>query len=564
MRLSSPTGAMRESYDVVVVGSGYGGAIVANRLTRAGARVALLERGREWHAGDFPNTLVEAAREFHVDTPGADLGGRSDLYRLHVGNDISVFSGCGLGGTSLINGNVAIRPDQRVFADPRWPGVLRDGDQLLADGYRLAERMLRPTAYPEAAPELRKLTALDRVADAVGGRFARVPINVNFVAGTNHVGVPQRVCVGCGDCTTGCNYAAKNTLMMNYLPDARRRGAEIFCETDVRWVEDTGHGWLVHFLPPGADSGAVRTVRAGLVFLSAGVLGSTEILMRSRQHGLVCSDRLGTRFSGNGDVLAFAYNGAVAVNGVGDGDGPPRLRRPVGPVIAGIIDRRDGPLDEGFVVEEGVLPGPLAALLPSALSVAASIDRVHRPPAGLRAWWSRLLRVVAGLGLGAGHGAVQHTLTLLAMAHDGSDGVLEFADDRVHLHWPGVGARPVFTRVSAALRAAADALGAEFVPNPLSVHDRDRPLVSVHPLGGAPMADAADGGVVDHAGRVFAGTDTEQVHDGLYVCDGAVIPRSLGVNPLLTISALAERIAAIAARDRNWTIDYGASGPGIA
>src|SRR5262249_39987983 len=137
-----------------------------------------------------------------------------------------------------VNANVALRADQRVFEDSCWPKAIRnDYATLLEEGYQHAEAMLKPTPYPKEFPPLAKMQALEKSADALKESFYRPPINVNFIEGINHVGVMQHPCKLCGDCVSGCNYAAKNTLIMNYIPDAKNHGAEIFTEIEVRYLE---------------------------------------------------------------------------------------------------------------------------------------------------------------------------------------------------------------------------------------------------------------------------------------------------------------------------------------
>ena len=158
-RLSLPLTKMRPHYDVIVVGSGYGGSIAACRLARAGRKVALFERGRELHPGEYPTTTDAAARHLQTSNPLGDTGDPRDLYWLHVGGEMNVFSGCGLGGTSLVNANVALRPDPRVFKDERWPRAIRDDPMALEPGFERAEAMLTPTTYPTSFPPLAKVEA---------------------------------------------------------------------------------------------------------------------------------------------------------------------------------------------------------------------------------------------------------------------------------------------------------------------------------------------------------------------------------------------------------------------
>lgn len=561
--LSSPIEQIRDAYSVVVVGSGYGASIAASRLARAGQTVCVLERGKEFQPGDYPNSEIATAREMQASTPAGRFGPKTGLYEFNFNDDINVFKGCGLGGTSLVNANVSLRAEPRVFQDARWPTALR-ADLLtrVEEGYGRAEEMLKPSPYPNSGyPTLPKLQALELSAQALGAKFYRPPINVNFtLTGPNHVGVKQRPCTCCGDCVTGCNYAAKNTLIMNYLPDARNYGAEIFTGIDVRWIEPSGAGWLIHYVPLNTGRAAFNapemTMNAGMLILGAGALGSTEILLRSISRGIPFSGQVGARFTGNGDVLGFAYNTKHAINGVGWGHHRAGEIPPVGPCITGVIDLREQPeLDNGMVIEEGSPPGPIAGFLPAGLSIAAGlVGRQYLPstPEKLREAYERLASTIEG----PYRGAVHRTETYLVMTHDGGDGRMTLEKDELRIRWPGVGARPIFDQVNATLAKAANALGGEYLINPMWTKLSHNNLMSVHPLGGCVMADDAAGGVVNHKGQVFRSASGAAVYENLYVMDGAVVPLPLGVNPLLTISALAERAVKLAAEERGWSIDY--------
>jgi cholesterol oxidase len=560
-RLSSPLEQLRDRYTVVVVGSGYGGAIAASRLARAGQDVCVLERGREFLPGEFPDTQLELATELQVHTERGHVGSRTGLLDFHADRDMNVLVGCGLGGTSLINANVSLEAEPAVFEDPRWPReVVDDLPTRVANGYRRAREMLRPTPYPEHMPQLRKLQILERAAEALGAPFYRPPINVNFEAGVNHVGVEQPACTLCGDCVSGCNVGAKNTTQMNYLPDAKAHGAEIFTRVSVRRLERRDGHWLVHYQP--LDTGRERFdaptmfVRADVVVLGAGSLGSTEILLRSREQGLPLSDCVGHRFTGNGDVLGFAYNCDLPVNGVGYGTLQADGKEPVGPTISGVIDLRRQPiLDEGMVIEDGVIPSGLGGSSVLFLSSTAKVFGKDTD-SGAQDKLHELRRELDSMAGGPYRGAAHNTLVYLVMTHDDGGGRLHLAHGRLRVDWPGVGRQPIFTSVGARLRDATVPLGGTFLKNPLWSKLTKQDLITVHPLGGCAMGASAESGTVDHAGRVFAGSEGTAVHEGLYVADGAVIPRPLGVNPLLTISALAERTCALLADERGWTIDY--------
>jgi cholesterol oxidase len=563
-RMSSPIEAMKDHYTVVVVGSGYGGGIAASRLARAGQSVCLLERGREIHPGEYPENEVEAAEEMQLNTPDGHVGWRLGMFDFCVNENQDVVVGCGLGGTSLINANVALRAVPPVWEDPRWPAEIRaDLDTRLEDGYQRAWAMLQPNPYPDSYPPLKKLGALQASAEALGdgSRFYRPPINVTFEDRVNAAGVAQKACINCGDCVSGCNHWAKNTTLMNYVPDAHRHGAEIYTQCSVRSLEHRGDGrWIVHFQALGTGREGFDApemfVTADVVVVSAGTLGSTEILLRSRDRGLPLSAELGKHFSGNGDVLAFAYDCDPEIHTIGFGHRERGEVPDVGPCITGIVDKRDTvPVKDGFVLEEGSIPGAIGALMPAAMSMAAAYAGT-RTDESFTHGLEQDARNVESWVRGPYHGATDHTQTYLVMSHDDDMGELLLADDRIRVQWPEVGREEIFTKVNDYMQATTVPLEGTYVPDPIWTEPFNQSLMSVHPLGGCRMAEDASGGTVNHKGQVFSGAAGDAVYDSLYVSDGAVVPLSLGVNPLLTISAIAERNMALLAEERGWEIDY--------
>jgi cholesterol oxidase len=565
-RLSTPPEQIKPAYTVVVVGSGYGGGVAASRLARAGQSVCLLERGKELQPGEYPVGEVEALAHVQVDVPEEPSHRPSTkLFDFRVNPEMNVLIGCGLGGTSLINANVGLEPDPRVWNDPRWPAAVRADRAGFAAGVDRAVHMLGATPYPQGFPGLRKLDALQMVADRMQAPMERPPLYVTFEDGPNAAGVTQRACILCGDCVTGCNHLAKNTTLMNYLPDARCHGAEIFCEVGVRWVERSADGrWAVRYQLLGAGredwDAEPLTVTADVVILAAGTLGSTEILLRSAEHGLAVSQQLGQRFSGNGDVLAFSYNGDEDRSGVGFGshlpppDGPHAME-PVGPCITGVIrGNDDADLRRQFIVEEGSFPAPIAAMLPEVLAVASHLGGArHR--GGLIELVKEKERELASLVGGARHGAVRNSVVFLGMSFDDARGVMSLQKDRLRITWPGVGTQPDALEVNRRLSDGSAALGGVYVKDPIWSKLLGQRLITVHPLGGCAMGENADGGVVDHRGEVFDAASADARHRGLYVMDGAVVPMALGLNPSLTIAALAERNCALLAAERGWPVD---------
>lgn len=549
IRLGKSSQDLGKHYDVVVVGSGYGGGVSASRLARAGKKVAVLERGREFLTGEFPSRFPELRSELRLSGKSMSSGSPTALFDLRIGDDIHVLIGCGLGGGSLINAGVCLRPDPRVFADEIWPGQIRQ-DGLLDEGFRRAEEWVRPATHPRAA-DMTKYQAIAAAADATGCTMRDTTVAVSFEETVNPAGIRQPACTSCGDCCSGCNVGAKNTVALSYLPDAVRHGAEIFTEISVRRILKRAAGrWHVEASKTGAkqndkntDSGRI-VIEADIVILAAGTLGSTEILLRSAEAGLPVSDRLGKRFSANGDIIAFGYGGGQTVNAIGIGH-PAKIEGfEVGSAVTGQLEYRDAEnLELEYAVQDGALPSPIAPALP-----------VMFLPNG------RLLGAVQSLISGVYKGPFSRLQTFFAVSHDSASGEFKLDGDRLALAWPGAKDELVYARLGEALSTISGHVGGSYVQNPLAGTVMGKQPATAHPLGGCGMGSDRLSGVVDHGGRVFdasATANTTAVHDGLYVIDGSIIPRSLGVNPLLTITALAERAMLNMRADHGLSFDAG-------
>ncbi|MFN3743134.1 MAG: GMC family oxidoreductase [Hyphomicrobiaceae bacterium] len=558
-RLARPVAQAKATYDVVVVGSGYGGGVAASRLARIGLKVAVLERGREYLPGAFAETLLAASTAMQINGKGRQIGAPDALFDLRVGKDVHALVGCGLGGTSLINANVCLTPDVMVLEDEAWPEEIRI-DHRLNVGFHRARQMLSPEPLPLSVTPT-KLASLDRASQAIGHHVERVPLHVAFHEKTNAAGVIQPACTYCGDCMSGCNVGAKTTVHSTYLTDAVNHGAELFTGAHVRLVERSGSDlWRVVFRRIGdKDSHVpVGAVTAAMVVLAAGTLGTAEIMMRSRENGLRVSDRLGWRFSTNADVMSFGYGYDKPVNSVGIGRSGKARVAPPGPAVVGLIDlrRRRDPLDRMALVEATV-PSVVARLMPMLLATGATLAP-EEAGGGLAGLLADVRRNAESFFAGAYQGPVHHSHAFLAVGHDGAAGRILYEDDTAAIHWPDAGDEPVFTHISAMLRKGVAANGGTYVPNPVSSKWLGGDLMTVHPLGGCAMGRDRDSGVVDHKGRVFDGDPTRRadaVHDGLFICDGSVIPRSLGVHPLFTITAIAERAMMLFAREHGLALD---------
>lgn len=548
-----------DEVDVVVVGSGFGGSVAAHQLAEGGLSVLVLERGRPYPPGSFPRTPAATARNFW--DPSEGLHGLFDIWSFR-GLEGVVSSG--LGGGSLIYANVLLRKDEKWFVHEsplpgggyeNWP-VSRDD---LDPHYDRVERMLGATPYPyEDTP---KTVALREAADRLRLDLVRPPLAVAFAArpdgpavpgaplpdpayGNIH-GLPRETCRLTGECDVGCNYGAKNTLDHTYLSAARHLGAEIRTRCEVRgFAPRPGGGYEVRYVVhdpareghrTATDRLPLHTVRCGRLVLAAGAFGSTFLLLRNRAALPGLGSALGTRFSGNGDLLGLvlgATGGAV-------GTGPRRLDSSTGPVITSAIRvgdelDGDGSTGRGYYVEDAGYPAFVAWLAETAQvhggarrALAFGLDRLRsRLGHGPRSNISGRLSTLLGPAVFS-----DSALPLLGMGRDVPDGRMRLRKGYLDVDWTTLTSRRYFTRVRRTMADVAGALGGEFQDNPLWWTRR---VITVHPLGGAPMGRHPGEGVCDAYGEVFG-------HPGLHVLDGSVLPGPVGANPSLTIAAFADR-----------------------
>jgi cholesterol oxidase len=522
---------MRESYDTVVIGSGFGGSITACRLAQAGRSVCVLERGRRWSQTEFPRSPSQVARDAFWDVNAGHFG--IIEYRAFPG--MHVIQGSGVGGGSLHYFNVHLRPPASIFDDPRWPADI-DLD-LLAPYYRLAEDML--DAAPLVPPVGRALPTRTATFQDACRRVGHEPDLVNIAVYTGpgrrnpHGAVPQLPCDYSGNCAIGCATHAKNTLDLNYLPLAERHGAEIYPLHQVGRIEPLpGGGYRIDFdrLNPGAPaSREPGHVEAGRVIVAAGTLGTNELLLRCRdQHGTLpnLSPLLGRGFSGNGD---FLLAGTLTKGDVDASRGPS--------ITAGADFATPG---REMYVEDLGLPDPALWFVEGMLANAAPTLNILR--------WAKLFlnrrfairgateRITHERERLLGGGRTRGLLPYLAMCEDAADGQFVLTGDGdFHLRWNPRESRKSFFAVEDALRELSRALDGHYVPSPLW-SPPVRELLTAHPLGGCAMAEGPGEGVLNEQCEVHG-------HPELFVVDGSIVPTSLARNPTATISALAERAA---------------------
>ncbi|KAJ7484654.1 hypothetical protein FB451DRAFT_1169687 [Mycena latifolia] len=518
---------------------GYGGGVAASRMARAGKTVAVLELGSEKWPGEYPSDLKDALPELHVSGNAGRFSGpledvavgkATGLYHLVLGEGQNAFVGNGLGGTSLLNANVFLEADKRTLQLNNWPEEIRKDSDCLDPYYARAAEMLQPTPYPEDYPPLEKLQVLEKQAKALGhgDNFYRVPQTTFFHDGLNNVGVEMKASTGSGQDCTGVNDGSKHSVLMNYLPDAWNWGAEIFCECEVRYIHKTpgNSGYTIFFAWHGDGRNAFEDdfytelmwVRAKeLCFLGAGALGTTEILLRSKVHGLKMSRFVGQKLSGNGDILSFGYNTDEIVNGIGRLETSPNVL-------------------DGYVLEEGAIPQALAPIIQSVLEVLPGKEH----PA---------------------YTAAERIRHLFSSIKTSNEGIVTFENDKPYLQFLGVGRTKHVKRLNEILANATKTIGGTLINSPFYSAFHQREEITVHPLGGAIISSDGTGrnGATNHVGQLFTGEGTE-VHEGLVCVDGSVIPTALGVNPFATITALAERSVDLIANNDGLTVNTSKNG----
>jgi cholesterol oxidase len=527
-------------YDAVVIGSGYGGGVAASRLARMGLRLAVLEQGRIWRPGDFPITAKSRRKATRLTGRAPKLGDPAGLYYLSVGKGLTVFGASGLGGGSLINAGVVLRPDLARLRKAGWPDAVVD-DGLLLKGLVRAEAMLGVAPVPR--PErFAKFAGMRRAAEASGLSVRLASMTISHSPGPNIAGVMQYACRYCGDCWSGCNVGAKNTVGITYIADAVDHGVTVFCESRAQSISKTDSGWEI-LVQDLSKASATRRIEAPILVLAAGALGTTELLLRAQQRGLKLSAKLGEKFSANGDDFVFASNLDEPVNAVATGfpSRAPRESAPVGPHSMALIDLGD---EHGPVwVHDGTMLTVMAALAPLRELLQLKVGEALR-----------LLKQ------GIYGDQLSRSQILYVVAHDDASGRLRLQNDHVIVDWPSYSDAPERVRAEAKVKAMVESRGGVFNANPFSMTAFGGNRIIAHPLGGCAMGETVEQGVVAPDGRVFDPTKGPKgVHDGLYVCDGAAVPSSIGVSPLLTITALAERAMILAAEQLQRKLDVNAT-----
>jgi len=515
--------AATETCDVVVVGSGFGGSINALRLAESGRSVVVLERGRRYRPHEFPRDVrdTDALLWRH---PG--VAGATGLFDFRVFSGISTVVAAGVGGGSLIYASIHYRPRAEVFEDPRWPPGF---DLETLDPYY--ERV-RSALGVETVPGHFHLAKRDRfraAGEAMGHRVVDTPQAVSWteVFGS---GEGRTTCRLCAECEFGCTFGAKNTLDFTYLAQAEEHGADVRSGILVSHISPAPEGgWRVHYHDTTTHRPGIIAGRR--VVLAAGTLGSSEILLRSRDTAKTLprlSHRLGFGYSGNGDFLGNVQNAEVPLDPW------------TGPDVTSVMWHDDD--DPAFVLAAPTFNRPVMEVLAS--FGQPRVGRAVRAVAPLL--WSRLPGVVAFLfrrGFlskplrrpAPGAGPADRMTNLFTIGVDNAGGRLVLRRGKLDILWDYERENAaLIERQRAAMQDLAGHYGGTYADFPLWAPFRR--TMTVHSLGGCALSSDVEHGVVDVDGQVHG-------HDGLYVADGSVIPTAIGSHPVMTISAIAERIA---------------------
>lgn len=567
----------RDTFDAIVIGSGFGGAVAAQRLAECGVNdILVLERGLPYPPGSFARTPREMR-----DNVWDPTSGNYGLIELLKFEHVTAVISAGLGGGSLVYANVMLRKPPETFAADEsngwreWPVSYDE----LEEGYEAVLARLNPTEMPYGPYAVPKTKAFRDAVREIGLEPEPAPIAVTFaqregqpaepgmpllddsgsVDSDNLHHRPRRTCTLSGDCDFGCNEGAKNTLDFNFLSEflrhpSGRKEIRTCCEAldiagprpgggyQVRYRQHAGaraqvreralaenHETDLELLDQ--DMAELRTVRAKVVILAGGTFGTTRLLLSSRTVLPRLSAQLGCGFSANGDLLKFARDCRE--------DGEWRNLAPSrGPVITSYARAEaDG---HSTWLEDGGYPRGIEMMWQVTEMPG---DLWNMRDVGLRSLRGRLLGNVGGEimeALGNAHASTS-MVALLAMGRDVPGGTMDLAGDALTLDWdPDAESDNYFSFVERCTAALTARLGGELGDRGWRRRFMPGRGACAHPLGGCRMGTSENEGVIDTHGEVFG-------CEGLFVADGAAMPGPVGPNPSLTIGALSHRIAGYAA-----------------
>jgi cholesterol oxidase len=520
----------QDDYDVIVIGSGFGGSVTALRLTEKGYRVGVLEAGQRFGEHNTPKTSWDV-RNF-VWAPKLGCKG---MQRIHILKDVVILAGAGVGGGSLNYANTLYEPLEPFYSDPQWAHIT-DWRSELAPFYAQAKKMLGVVTNPSVTKsdiEMKRLAEQFGRADTfhltpVGVFFGRdgkqepgTTVSDPFFGG---VGPDRTGCIECGECMTGCRHGAKNTLNTNYLALAERAGAEVHPLTTVTGVRPVGDGYAVDTVPTGKWFGkrSGRTFAAKQVVFSAGTYNTQKLLHQFQETTLPhISRRLGYLTRTNSEALLGAFSRdtkADFTDGVAiTSSWHPDEHTHIEPVRYGKGSNAMGLLTTALT-DGGSPPKRIREWLGVAVRNPTLIFRTVFP----RHWSERIIILLVMQSL-------NNSITVLRKK-------TRFGKTKL-TSTQGIG-EPNPTWIPMANQAArqlADNIGG--LPGG-AYGDLFNIPMTAHFIGGCAIGDSAETGVIDPYQRMYG-------HPGLHVVDGSALSANLGVNPSLSITAQAERAMAL-------------------
>ncbi|MGV3700725.1 GMC oxidoreductase [Mycolicibacterium sp. PO1] len=528
---------MQPDYDVVIIGSGFGGSVTALRLTEKGYRVLVIEAGRRYEDDDFAKTSWNLRKFLWAPALGC-----FGIQRIHLLRNVMILAGAGVGGGSLNYANTLYVPPEPFFNDPQWKDITDWRGELMPH-YDQAQRMLGVVTNPTVT-DADKI--MQQVADDMGVGDTWVPTPVGVFFGNDGEKTPGKTvpdpyfggagpartgCIECGSCMTGCRYGAKNTLLKNYLGLAEKAGAHVRAMstvTDFRQRPDDL--WEVRTVRTGSKlRRGKRTVTATHVVLAAGTYGTQRLLFKMRDTGRL-PQLVGPSRGADADQLGVDRRRRTPRGLPGHGSDPRRGDHVVHPSHRR-HPCRTVPLRQGLQCD-----GP-----------AADADDRRRRPAGHRRAAVAAAAAARGRGSAGNAADAQPAPVERAHRHRAGDAASRQLDHHLHQAQP-VRHPPLLEQTGPRRTQPVLDPGRQRGDPPHRREDRrgrgrhvgelfNIPLTA-HFLGGAAIGDNADHGVIDPYHRVYH-------YPTLSVVDGAAISANLGVNPSLSITAQAERAAAL-------------------
>ncbi|MDA2998181.1 MAG: GMC family oxidoreductase [Actinomycetota bacterium] len=508
-------------FDVVVIGSGFGGSVAALRLTEKNYKVAILEAGKRFKDKDFPKTSWRLRKFLFM--PRLGLNG---IQRIHVLPDVLVLAGAGVGGGSLVYANTLYKPPASYFEDKQWRDIT-NWDQELSPWYDQASRMLGVAQNPYFSASDK---AMKQVADqmGVGHTFKLAPLGVYFGDGVGvkskdpffgGVGPDRSGCLQCGACMTGCRHNAKNTLPKNYLGLAESAGAKVFPEHTVTKVEQLADGsWVVTARKSSAWFGKKRKFTAANVVIAAGTYNTQKLLHKMKTTGVLpkISDYLGKLSRTNSEALT----GSIMPKGGTDFS------------KGSAITSSFFPDDHTHV--EPVRYGKGSNFMGLLQTVMTDGEKIR----DRRKQWLRQVVTKPSLLLKILDVRQWSERTVVALIMQNVDSAISVSSKRglfgFRLTSKNDSLTPNATYIPAANEVARRVAENNGGIAGGHIGDLVNAPFTAHFLGGCVIGESVQTGVIDPYHRVYN-------YPTLHIVDGASVTANLGVNPSLTITAQAER-----------------------